>query len=376
VGVILGLKHTRTGDTLVSSRSGTLTDSLLLQNIVPPAAVMSASIIPQSYSDLDPVQEALQSLVRTDPSVRVDTQEGQILVHGLGALHLEIVEGRLRDEWNIRFELGRRRVSYREGLGPGEPTARSGGWQTDVSGKSIIVTVTLLVRAMQEHERPDPTWDGNLVLGPNGKQLPLLEAYTSEPLAHITRGISSALSTSPNTSLGMSHLCIQVKSFDYPSDVPATVLAGAAASVLRDRIREAGTGPLMEPYIRLKISVNEDSLGKVVKDLTENGGEIQALTSGESVATDEEEYAGPYSHDGVYIGPNWLSPSSALVASGTSPRFKQIINAIAPLSKMLDYSTRLRALSGGHGLFEMVNAGFREVSEARKLEILKELGRV
>jgi len=89
--------------------------------MIPPPAVMSALVIPLSHPDLDPVQTALESLARTDPSVHVDTQEGQILVHGPSTLHLKIVEGRLQDEFDVRFEFRQCRVSYRE-LGLGELT--------------------------------------------------------------------------------------------------------------------------------------------------------------------------------------------------------------------------------------------------------------
>ena len=70
VGVIQGLKYTRTGDTLIlAQRDGPPETSL--RDIIPPPAVMSASVVPLSQSDLEPVQIALQSLARTDPSVRI-----------------------------------------------------------------------------------------------------------------------------------------------------------------------------------------------------------------------------------------------------------------------------------------------------------------
>jgi elongation factor G len=375
VGVILGLKHTRTGDTLVSTHGSRSSVSPLLgdfQTIVIPSAVMSASVVPQSHSDIRLVQDALHSLVRTDPSVRVESQEGQLLVHGLGALHLEIVEGRLRDEWSARFEFGRRRVTYREGLGPGEQRATQCEWKIDVSGKPVIVTVPLRVRPMHENEKADPVWDGNLVLGPDDKPLPLSDTYSDNPLAHVACGISSALSASPNTSLGMSRIFIQVCGFHLPPDAPLSILAGGAAAILRDRFRDAGIGPLLEPHVRLNISVTEDSMGKVVKNLTENDGEVQEMTS-DAVRMADGENAGPFSEVGVYIPPDWLSPS-ACTKDTRQPQARQTINAIAPLNRMLDFSNKLRSLTGGHGQFEMTSIGFREVSEARRLEILKEIG--
>jgi elongation factor G len=379
VGVLLGLKHTRTGDTLVSPSSvSSVSLSSSLRDIRPPAAVISASVIPRSHSDLEPVQEALQSLTRTDPSVRVETQEGQLLVHGLGALHLEIVEGRLKDEWDARFEFGRRRVSYREGLGCAVQEAASDSWQTDLAGKQVTIHLSLSVRPMTDSESGDPNWDGNILVDSNNTPLPIPSASADllSPLASIARGISGALSHSPHTSLPMSNIHVRVNSYSYPLNAPS-ILAGASAVIMRNRIRDAGIGPVMEPYVQLKVTINEDSLGKVIKDLTENGGEMEDIESESAPVGDGADGLERFTMKGGYVPPDWLSPSSSSSStkSTSGPRLRRSIHAVAPLSKMLDYSNRLRALSGGHGVFEMSNVGFRVVSEARTLEILKEIGR-
>ena len=375
VGVVLGLKFTRTGDTLVSTR-GSAESSL--PEIIPPPAVMSASIIPQSHSDLEPVQEALESLSRTDPSVRHEAQEGQLLIHGLGALHLEIVEDRLRNEWKARFEVGQRRVSYREGVGS-DVQASLDTWSTEIGGKKVVVKVDLEVRPAKEDEAGDPMWDGNVVLAADGKPLPSPDPSPNQdsPLAFAALGISNALSSSPHTSLALSRVYIKVKGFSERKDVPPSVLSSAAASLLRQRLRDAGPGPVMEPYMNLKVSVTEETLGKVVKDLTEHGGEVLDLGSNTATGGLDSDSIETYSVDGVYVPPEWLSPSSApgKFTGRGGPSLKRYVYSIVPLSRMLDYSTRLRALSGGHGTFEMSAAGFREVSSARRLEILKEIGR-
>lgn len=375
VGVVLGLKFTRTGDTLVSAR-GSAESSL--PEIVPPPAVMSASIIPQSHSDLEPVQEALEALSRTDPSVRHEAQEGQLLVHGLGALHLEIVEDRLRNEWNARFEVGQRRVSYREGVGS-EVQASFDTWSTEIGGKKVNVTIDLEIRPAKEDEAGDPMWDGNIVLGADGKPLPSPDSLSNPdiPLVFVARGLSNALSSSPHTSLALSRVHITVKGFSERKDAPPSVLASAAAYILRHRLREAGPGPVMEPYMNLKVSVTEETLGKVVKDLTEHGGEVLDLGSNTATGGLDSDSIEAYSEVGVYVPPEWLSPSSTpgKFSGRGGPSLRRSVYAVVPLSRMLDYSTRLRALSGGHGTFEMSAAGFREVSSARRLEILKEIGR-
>lgn len=377
VGVILGLKYTRTGDTLLGGQSKTDSESALA-NIIAPPPVMSTSVIPQSHSDLQPVQDALHSLSRTDPSVRLDTQEGQILVHGLGALHLEIVERRLRDEWGVNFEFGKRRVSYRESLNSNGAGTVEGKWTAEVHGKPVPVSITFDLQALEDGQDGDDVWDGNVVLDKNGRPLPSADAFSNQqmPLANIARGLATTLSNSPHSSLALSRVRVQVKDYQVPASASPSLLTGAAAVILRDRLRTAGMGPIMEPYIQVRITVSEDSLGKVVKDLTENGGEILDL-AGTGVAGAEEE-SGAYPTDGLYVPPDWLSPSaqgSSQDARGASVRVRRSIHSVAPLSCMLDYSNRLRALSGGHGQFEMANAGFRQVSDARRMEILREIGR-
>lgn len=371
VGVVLGLRYTRTGDTLVSPGAPP-SSRTVMQDIIPPKAVISASVLPNSHSDLEPVQTALESLNRTDPSVRYDLQEGQILLHGLGALHLEIVEGRLREEFQANFELGKRRVSYREGLGPDYTLPLApGSDNTEIAGTPV--TVALDIRPLRDDEEGNPLWDGNIVLNKAGKPIASPEtSSTANPELLIASGIASALSNSPHSSLPLSHLHIQIKDWTTPS--PISLLTGASAMIMRNRIRKVGMGSLMEPYFLFKVSVTEDTLGKVVKDLTEHGAELQELGDGLS----EGDEIGGYPEDGNYIPPEMLSPSSSgstLKGSNASPKLKRSIHALAPLSQMLDYNSRLRALSGGHGQFDMVNAGFRFVAEPRKQEILREIGR-
>jgi elongation factor G len=377
VGVILGLKHTRTGDTLVGTKGTSSSASDSLMNIIAPPPVMSTSVIPHSQSDLLPVQEALASLSRTDPSVRVGTHEGQLLVHGLGALHLEIVERRLREEWDANFEFGRQRVSYREGLAPSAIGEHVGIWNTEIAGKPTTIGVTLDLRPLEEGEEGDDAWDGNLVIDKDGKRLPGPDASASAAHAttHIARGLATTLSNSPHTSLPFARVRVEVKSHLIPAHVPPTALAGAAAAVLRDHLRASSSGPVMEPFVNLRITVPEDALGKIVKDLTECGGEVVDL-AGTGVGGADED-SGAYSSDGVYVPPEWLSPSASSTHAAASDRAlrRRAIHALAPLARMLDYSNRLRALSGGHGLFEMSNAGFKEVSDTRQLEILREIGR-
>jgi elongation factor G len=375
VGVILGLKHTRTGDTLVSTHGRSKESPF--PGITPPPATMSASVIPHTHADLEPVEDALNSLIRTDPSIRMETLEGQLLVHSLGALHLEIVEGRLKDEWGAKCEIGRRRVAYRESIGPDDSQPSLVEWTTNVGGKNVTASVSFSLRPLLDNEVSDGAWDDNIVLRDDGKPLRHPDALHDEqdPWTHISRGIASTLSSSPHTSFPLSRSCIQVMGFDHPSNAPNSILGGASAILLRDHIKSRGRGPIMEPYVKIRVSVDSDVLGQVIKDLVEHGGEIIDLA--ESSLPSDEENSISYSQEGVYVPPKWLSPStmSSVDVENHTIRLKRPVDAVAPLSRMLDYSTRLRAISGGHGQFETAAAGFRAVNTVRELEILKEIGR-
>lgn len=306
----------------------------------------------------------------------MDIQEGQLLIHGLGALHLEIVEGRLRNEWNVKFEFGKRRVSYREGLVLGERDPEWTTWDADIGGgKRISVKMPLNVRPLESGEEGDPVWDGNKVVDDKGNPLPVPESLPAGPLSFIAQGIASALSSSPHSSLAMAHIYIQIPKQALSIQGTPSVLTGAAAGVLRHLFRSAGPGPILEPFINLKVTVPESHLGKVIRDLTEHGGEVSELGSG-STASQDGEVTGGYLEDGLYIPPSWLTPSAtdSLLGSSTS-KIKRAVFGSAPLSQFLDYSQRLRALSEGHGTFEMFAAGFKEVSELRRGEILREIGK-
>lgn len=379
VGVILGFRYTRTGDTLVTSMGSTgsvLSATSTLREIVPPSAVVSASIIPNSFADLEPVQDALAALTRTDPSARFEEQEGQLLLHGLGALHLEIAAGRLRDEWAVQFQLGPRRVSYREGFtGPEISGTRT--YEMQLGGSTVWAKIEMALRPVTEGEKGLPAWGDNMVVDKDGKLLPAPDVLRDpfKPLSLIAQGLASTLSNSHWTGLPHANVHITVLSFELSDQASKNVLVAAAAHILRQLFSETGMGPLMEPYVRIKVEVSEDLMGRVVKDLSDHRGEMLDLGG-----MHDEYNADPYPSDGLYVPPDWVTPCSALSSrrggGGDAPmRLKRSIHAIAPLSQMLDYSARLRAMTGGHGTLDMSSAGFRHVHEQRKREILIELGR-
>lgn len=335
--------------------------------------------------------------------VTEDEEEGQTLVHGLGALHLEIVEGRLRDEWGVRCQFGKRRVSYRETLNQlvgAEPIRVKNQWEKEIAGKRYSAEVELEVRPLNETEivlqdslhtspttsedsalesggasSPHSAWAGNVVVDAQQCDMPHpSELPADSSLMPLVSGLASALSTSPHTSLPISRAHVTVLNVVADEGAPAACFTGAASTALRRVITQLGRGQVMEPYVRLKVTVSADHIGRVAGDLTEHGGEIVDLDASGDVGVNYN--AIKHFEAEVYSPPSWVTPSGAgSVSSSKESQPNRSISAVAPLSRMLDYSTRLRAVSGGLGVFEMSLEGFRVVPELRMREILHEIGR-
>nr|CDI52554.1 related to MEF2-translation elongation factor, mitochondrial [Melanopsichium pennsylvanicum 4] len=166
IGVILGLRDTRTGDTLVdvSSQPGstnyldpTEVKSLRLKRVHIPPPVFSMSLEPASKSDVDSVSEALNLLIRTDPSLRLDESgegtTGQTVLSGMGELHLEIAKDRLSNEFGVNARMGAVRVSYKETLSEEVGVlVEQELVDRELGGKKIKVGAKVMVRALSEDE--------------------------------------------------------------------------------------------------------------------------------------------------------------------------------------------------------------------------------
>ncbi|PWZ00564.1 LOW QUALITY PROTEIN: hypothetical protein BCV70DRAFT_211387 [Testicularia cyperi] len=201
IGVLLGLRDTRTGDTLVdvsaSSSSSSTTPgkegaagiakhadlkTLCLKRVHIPPPVFSMSLEPASKSDEEAVAEALNLLIRTDPSLHLDTGSsssstggggggtGQTVLSGMGELHLEIAKDRLANEFGVNARMGSVRVSYRETLDVEQGTLVATELvDRDLAGKRIQLGARIQVRALTDAELENTGKDAAsaLMLGGN-----------------------------------------------------------------------------------------------------------------------------------------------------------------------------------------------------------------
>jgi elongation factor G len=305
-----GLKDVVTGDSLCDPQH-----PITFEPIHFPQTVVSMAVETQNSADRDRLFEIVTRLLREDPTLSVSTDEetGQMILSGMGELHLEVTRNRMQREFNIPAFFGRPRVSYREtatvrGIGKGEFEKRIS--DVLVSGRAAIEIIP----------RPRPLGD---------RSLPPVEVDVSK----ILRQLSPALEREAQEILmrgcnsGGSHgfpivdIKINVLEFRHndPPD-PSVPLLGTLTLALREAIVQSQT-VVLEPVMNLEVRAPDDCLGGIMKDLGARRVEIRE--------TD--------------------------LVSGFA-----VVRGLAPLAEMFGYSTQIRSLTQGRGSFSMEPFDYRK----------------
>ena len=404
IGVIAGLKHARTGDTLISYHGANLKagppaplNSLQLRPIEVPPPVFFASVEPQSLGEEKHLEETLALLLREDPSlhVSVDEDSGQTLLSGMGELHLEIARDRLVEDFKAKAEMGRIEIGYRECiLGSSRPEKRT--FDKEIGGKKGKASCQASVEAKLDphaevasnEETFSATKEGNIIsisisgIATDGS--PLLPNQTPLPphldvaALHqaLTNGAVAALAQGPKYKFPMhsTHVKLTVDpSNDIfgPESTPAAFSSAArmaTLAALKIAADETGTA-LMEPVMDVVVSVDERSLGAVVHDITSaRGGHIVSLDDGD----DNESASKGIDPRKIYAPPDPFGDSTADGTDRQDSRQRSIV-ARVPLKEMIGYLRHLRSLTGGRGTFVMSVDRFERMGAQREKMVLQEL---
>ncbi|CAG7920025.1 unnamed protein product [Penicillium olsonii] len=418
IGVVVGLKQTRTGDTLVSYAGNKATPpepltSLQLRPIAVPPPVFFTSVEPHSLSEEKRMQDSLALLLREDPSlhVNVDEESGQTLLSGMGELHLEIARDRLINDLKAKATMGRIEIGYREtALGASSPMAII--FDKEIAGRKGKAGCTALAEQLDENDEAPydqdtllvETYDGNqIIIRAPGLQIERSSRGEEEssPLlppgmdlvqfrTALQNGAVAALARGPQFTFPMHNtrvtLTIDPATDLFGNETSTSALTSAArqATVAALRDIQAGAGTtMMEPVMNVIISVDEASLGSVVHDISSSrGGHIISLDEEVPISgTDaspssqalEEEMLPPIDTSRVYAPPDpFETPSvgAEIPASVASPR---TITAKVPLKEMVGYLKHLRSLTAGRGTFVMSVDRFENMSGQRQKAVLAEL---
>lgn len=417
IGVIVGLKHARTGDTLIVYTGATPKhtppspiDNLQLQPIDVPPPLFFASVEPNSLAEEKPMNDALAMLLREDPSlsVSIDSDSGQTHLAGMGELHLEIARDKLLGEYKAKAEVGKIEIGYREAVtsdaGPCTET-----FDREVAGKRTAASSTASVRPAQElvgsakeFEHMYELQDGNIlciehptISGPTGKttssdvsQLPLSLPFGT-CLSSLHAGAVAALARGPSHSLPVHSTAITV-SFDPATNITLNTTSAALTSAARLAVSgalraSAKVSPtiVMEPVMVATIAVNEASLGAVVHDISSaRGGHVLSLDaegsaedSAEAQRLFEEQFRlTPAQLERVYAPPDpFGSGGRDVLGDAGGAALQRRIRARVPLKEMVGYLKHLRSLTGGRGTFVMSVDKFERMSGPRMKAALAEM---
>lgn len=297
IGVIVGFKYGQTGDTIGSEGS-----QILLEKMSFPEPVISVAIEPRSLSEQNKLKDALQILSQEDPTFRWDenADTGQLVISGMGELHLDVLVTKITKEMKIDARVGKAQVTYRESIST--ERTRTETFSKIIAGKENAATVTLTVRPL----KPASGVRFSCLVSP--KELP------SEFLDAIRRGVENAGRSGIRYGYEITDIETVLENVRY-NELTATPFAFEAAAALcfEAACREADP-VLLEPIMQVDIIVPPQNVGETMASLTARGGMITSLES----RPDAEH-----------------------------------IRAKAPLSQMFGYSTVLRNATQGRGVFTM-----------------------
>jgi len=292
----MGLKLTTTGDTLCSEEH-----PILLEPIRFNEPVISVAVEPKRVQDHDKLLNILDKLSDEDPTFKfaISEETGQIVISGMGELHLEIIIDRLKREFFVETNQGKPQVVYRETIA--KPVDNEEIFQRELGGQQHYAGVKLEVS-------PLPRSTGNSFVK-RCKNADLSE----DLLDAIKQGVSEAETS--GVLMGYPVIDVQTTILDAQIKETSDVMAFKAAATMAFKNACTLAGPLLlEPIMKTEVLVPEEFMGEVISDLNIRQGKIEQITSKGSV---------------------------------------QVLTSSIPLSKMFGYSTSLRSVSQGRGTFTM-----------------------
>jgi elongation factor G len=293
--------------------------------------VISVVVEAKSSADQDKMIAGLERLVREDPSAQIkrDAETGQLLLCGMGELHLEILIDRLLREHKVAANVGRPQVSYREAIS--REACAASTFDRELGGEHHFAAVELKV---------SPARRGS------GSQIVISDKVTSNSalggslLKVLHTGIQEALEVGPLASYPLVDTRVEVLDFKTdPEKVASEMAIKSAASQAVKQATRAAHAILLEPIFKLEVQSPDEFVGSIVGDLTSRGGKIQGME---------------------------MRPSGA----------GQTIFAQAPLEKLFGYATDLRSLSQGKAAFSMEFLSYEALPDKRQDAVLKSLGRL
>ncbi|MFQ5799852.1 MAG: elongation factor G, partial [Bacteroidota bacterium] len=313
----VGLKNTRTGDTLCNE-----SDRLILVKMEFPDPVISVAIEPKTKPDQEKLSEALSKLADEDPTFRVSSNEetGQTLISGMGELHLEILVDRMKREFRVEANVGRPQVAYKETIT--RKVQAEGKFIRQSGGRGQYGHVWLEI---EPTERGSGFEFVNAIVG---------GVVPKEYISPVEDGVSEAMRNGVLAGYPMED--VKVTLFDGSShEVDSSEIAFKIAGSIGFKEAAKKADPvLLEPIMAVEVVTPEEYMGEVLGDLNSRRGKIEGMTPRKDA---------------------------------------QIIPAHVPLSEMFGYATSLRSMTQGRAIFTMQFSHYGEVPRSIRDQIIERI---
>ena len=308
IAAAVGLKDTTTGDTLCDEKA-----PIILESMVFPDPVISVAVEPKTKADQEKMGIALQKLAEEDPTfrVRTDPETAQTIISGMGELHLDIIVDRLLREFHVGCSVGNPQVAYRETIR--KSVKAEGKFVRQSGGKGQYGHCWLELTPLEPGE--GFKFDNKVVGG----------AIPKEYIGPVEAGVKEAMENGVVAGYPMVDVGVTVYDGSY-HEVDSSEMAFKIAGSMGFRAGALKADPvILEPYMKVEVTVPEEYMGDVIGDLNSRRGQIQGM-----------------------------EPRGAV----------QAISAKVPLSEMFGYATDLRSRSQGRGHYVMQPSHYAEIPKS------------
>lgn len=293
---IPGLKFTRTGDTLCDLNSPILYEQISFLD-----PVINQSIEAKTLADQEKLIDSLQKLSEEDPTFKFSTSEesGQMIISGVGELHLEIMVDRLNREFKVPSKVGKPQVSYRETIST--TSVEENIFERQMANKNQFGQVKVEVRPAGQNE--------GIIVENKLNKTKIPEVFVTA----IEQGVREALNIGPQ-GYPMIDVRAIILETNYIQEVTTEIGCKIASSTAtKEACRNAGP-VLLEPVFKVEVTSPEEYVGDIIADLSSRKGRVEAIEQ-----------------NGVM----------------------QVVKGTAPLSEMFGYVTQLRSMSQGRAVYTM-----------------------
>jgi len=315
IAAAIGLKYTTTGNTLCA-----LDDVVILEKMEFPEPVIKVAIEPKTRAGQEKMSVALAKLAQEDPTFRAytDKETGQVIIAGMGELHLEVIVDRLLREFKVEANIGQPQVSYKETIERGVSIEHK--HQKQSGGRGQYGHVKLNVKPLE------PGGGFEFIDSVKGGTVP------REFIGPVEQSLEESMQSGVLGGYEVVDVSFELYDGSY-HDVDSSEMAfKLAASMAFKKAMRAGNAVLLEPYMAVEVTVPEEYMGDVMGDISSRRGKVEGMEA----------------------------------AHGA-----QIIRAQVPLSEMFGYATDLRSKSQGRGNYVMQFSHFEKVPASLAEEILE-----